>query len=49
MCLLPGVPRGTEGTSACSAGEVGALRMGPSHTCGGKGAFPNSLLLKAFL
>ena len=49
MCLLPGVPRGMEGTSACSVDEVEALKVGFSQACGGKGAFRSSQLIKAFL
>lgn len=49
MCLLPGVPRGTEGTSACSVNEVEALKVGFSQAHGGKGAFRSSLLIKTFL
>lgn len=45
MCLLPGVPRGTEGTFD----EVKALKVSISQVCGGKGAFHSSLLFKAFL
>lgn len=48
-CLLPDVPRGTEGTSACSVDEVEALKVGFSQACGGEGAFRSSLLIKAFL
>lgn len=49
MCLLPGVPKGTDGTDACSVDEVEVLKVAFSQACGGKGGFRSSLLIKAFL
>lgn len=47
MCLPPGVPRSTEGTSACCVDEAKVLQVGFSQNSGGKSAFHSSLLIKS--